>query len=353
MHMELGSEFHLDMSDLGISPNSIFEYMDDINYCLFDSGRSALKAIIGTLGNGNILMPEYICQSVLKCFPADKIVFYKLKDNLQIDMEDLLNKINSNTSVVYLMHYFGGLQSDNALTFLKTEKEKYSFTIIEDTTHSIFSKKQTIGDYSFASLRKWFAVPNGGVLYSRNLSNRYSCDGFQKSTDNDKAYAMMLKTLYLNGQLDCNSEYRKIFIECENRLDAKSEIKRISDYSEFLLRCFDINEIIKKRKANLNYLKSKLSSIGIKSICDFSETDCPFAFPFLAPNRDDLHRYLMKNKIYCAVHWPFDGVARSERPLAFSLSKNMISLPLDQRYGEEEMEYLFQVLDAYKGRLRF
>lgn len=353
MLMELGSEFYLDMSDLGISPNSIFEYMGDINYCLFDSGRSALKAIIGTLGNGNILMPEYICQSVLKCFSADKIVFYKLKDRLQIDTEDLLNKIDSNTSVVYLMHYFGGMQSDNALTFLKTEKEKFGFTIIEDTTHSMFSKRQTIGDYFVASLRKWFAVPNGGVLYSRNHSNLYSYDEFQKSADNDKAYAMMLKALYLNGRLDCNAEYRKFFIECENRLDTQSEIKIISDYSEFLLRCFDVNEIIKKRKSNLNYLKSKLSSIGIKPICDFSETDCPFAFPIRVSNRDDLHRYLMENKIYCAVHWPFDGLARSERPLAFSLSKNMISLPIDQRYGEEEMEYLFQVLDAYKGRLRF
>ena len=351
--MELGSEFNLDMSDLRISPNSFFEYMSEINYCLFDSGRSALKAIIGSLGKGHILMPEYICESVLKCFSADKIVFYKLKDNLQIDTDDLLNKIDSSTSAVYLMHYFGSLQSGKVLSLIQAEKEKYGFTIIEDTTHSIFSECQTIGDYCVASLRKWFAVSNGGALYTRSPSNLHNYDDVQKSTDNDKAYAMMMKTLYLNGRLDCNSEYRKIFVECEDRLDEQSETKRISDYSKFLLGCFDVNEIVKKRKPNLRYLQNKLRSTGIKQICDFTDKDCPFALPVLVPNRNDLHRYLMENKIYCAVHWPFDGLSYSERPLAFLLSKNMLSLPIDQRYGEEEMAYLFQVLEAYKGRLRF
>lgn len=351
--MELGSEFNLVMSDLRISQNSFFEYMGNMNYYLFDSGRSALKAIIGTLGNGNILMPEYICESVLKCFPADKMVFYKLKDNLQIDADDLLNKISSSTAVVYLMHYFGALQSEELLSLLREEKEKYGFTIIEDTTHGIFSVKQTIGDYCVASLRKWFAVPNGGVLYTSDFSKLFSYEDVHKSTDNDKAYAMMLKTMYLKGKLDCNSQYRKIFAECEDRFDEQSEILRISDYSEFLLGCFDVDEIVKKRKYNLNNLKNKLSSIGAKQICDFAEKDCPFALPVLVPDRYELHKYLMENEIYCAIHWPFDGMAKSERPLAFSLSKSMISLPIDQRYGEEEMEYLFQVLKAYKGRLRF
>lgn len=350
--MELGSEFNLDMHDLKIFHNSFFKYIGNTKHCLFDSGRSALKSITGVLDHGYVLMPEYICESVLTCFSSDKIIFYKLKDNLQIDAYDLLNKINSNTAGVYLMHYFGSLQPANVLSLLRAEKEKYGFTIIEDTTHSIFSKKQTVGDYCVASLRKWFAVPNGGILYSDNSSYQYSYHEIQRSTDNDKAYAMMLKTLYLNGQLDCNAEYRKIFIACEEKLDTQEEIRRISDYSEFLLRCNDVNDIVKKRKSNLNHLKNELSKIGITQICNFTENDCPFTLPVMVPDRDNFRKYLMENKIYCAVHWPFDGRVRNERPLAFTLSNNMISLPIDQRYGEEEMAYLLKVIDAYKGRLK-
>jgi hypothetical protein len=72
----------------------------------------------------------------------------------------------------------------------------------------------------------------------------------------------------------------------------------------------------------------------------------------MVPDRDDFRKYLMENSIYCAVHWPFDGLAREERPLAVSLSNNILSLPIDQRYGEKEMAYLANVIDAYKGRLK-
>lgn len=349
--MELGSEFNLDLHDLKISKNSLFEYIGDVKYYLFDSGRNALKTMTRDLGNGYILMPEYICESVLKCFSTDRIIFYKLKDNLQIDAYDLLNKINSNTTAVYLMHYFGNIQPMNVLTLLRAEKEKYGFTIIEDTTHSFLSKKHTVGDYSVASLRKWFAIPNGGVLYSDSTLRLNSYDEMPRSTDNDRAYAMMLKTLYLNGQFNCNAEYRKIFVECEDKLDTGNEISKISDYSEFLLRCNDVYDIAKKRKSNLNCLKNQLRNIGMKQICDFTEKECPFTLPIMVPDRDDFHKYLMENRIFCAVHWPFDGLARNERPLAEALANSMISLPIDQRYGEEEMAYLLKVIDAYKGRL--
>ncbi len=351
--MELGSEFNLDLLNLNISPNSFLEYMGDMQYCLFDSGRSALKAISTTLGDGYILMPEYICESVLKCFSSERIVFYRLKDDLQIDLEDFKRKLSGDVSAVYLMHYFGSLQPENVLAFIRAEKEKYGFAIIEDTTHSIFSEKQTIGDYCAASLRKWFPVPNGGVLYTGNFLNLHTYDEIKRSADNCKAYAMVLKTLYLNGRFDCNTEYRRIFTECEEKLDTQGEVKRISDFSEFLLRCIDVEDFAKKRRSNLNCLKDRLSGIGMKQIVNFAEKDCPLALPVLVPDRDGLHNYLAKNKIYCAVHWPFDGNSRNERPLGVFLSEHMISLPIDQRYGKEEMEHLFQVIDEYKGRLRF
>lgn len=42
---------------------------------------------------------------------------------------------------------------------------RYGFSIVEDTTHSVFSVRRTIGDLCVCSLRKWFALPGGGALY--------------------------------------------------------------------------------------------------------------------------------------------------------------------------------------------
>ena len=348
--MELGSEFDLDLHELNISPQGFSQYIRNMNHCLFDSGRSALQAIAHVIGKGHVLLPEYICESVIKCFPADQIIFYKLNENLQIDADDFFNKINDSTAVVYLMHYFGSLQPENILSLLRTEKDKSGFTIIEDTTHSIFTKKQTVGDYCVASLRKWFALPKGGILYAANTLSGF--DEFPRSTDNDRAYAMMLKHLRRSGRLDCNSEYRAMFTACEEKLDNQKEIKRISDLSEFLLNCGNVEDMVKRRAFNLSFLKNKLNSLGIRQLCDFAEGDCPFTLPILVPERDAFRRYLIENKIYCGVHWPFDGFAQEQRTLAVSLSSSMLSLPIDQRYGEKEMEYLANAIGAYKGRLQ-
>ena len=350
--MVIGSEYHLDLSNLKISEKSIFQYIGSMEYRLFDSGRSALKAAVRAVRGGSVLMPEYMCKSVLTCFPAEQIIFYRLKDHLQIDIRDLSKKINSRTSVVYLMHYFGSLQPDDVLSFLRAEKEKYGFTIIEDTTHSIFSSKQTVGDCCIASLRKWFAVPNGGILYSNHLLMPDSDNDSKENSDNEKAYAMILKTLFLQGRLNCEDEYRKIFSECEKKFDRQEKIGKISDLSNFLLHCNNICSLKKKRESNFSFLKSGLNDIGISQICDFTEKNCPFALPIMVPDRNDFRQYLMEHKIYCAVHWAFDGTAYGERPLARHLSETELSLPIDQRYGEKEMAYLIEVIGSYKGRLK-
>lgn len=350
--MTLGSEFNLDLHDLKPVPNSFFQYIGETSYCLFDSGRSALKAVTRILGSGSILLPEYICESVVSCFPPDRVLFYRLKNNLEIDAGDLLSKINETTAAVYLMHYFGSVQPQDTLSLIRAEKEKTGFLIIEDTTHSLFSQIRTVGDYCVASLRKWFAIPNGGVLYSGKSECLSSYDELPRSTDNDKAYAMMLKTLHLNGQLDCETAYRDIFSACEKKLDRQTEIKKISCFSEFLLSCHDAYDMAEKRKSNLRLLKSGLRNIEIWQLCAFSTDDCPFVFPIRVPDRDDFRRYLAEHHIYCAVHWPFDGCAREKRPLAIALSNDMISLPVDQRYGEKEIGYLASVINAYEGRLK-
>ena len=43
----------------------------------------------------------------------------------------------------------------------------------------------------------------------------------------------------------------------------------------------------------------------------------------------------MEHRIYCAVHWPFDGICGEEREQARKNGDELISLPIDQRYGIE------------------
>ena len=93
---------------------------------------------------------------------------------MTIDIDDLKSKMDSQVTVVYLMHYFGSVQNNEVLKYLENTKKKRGYTIIEDTTHSIFTKKRTVGDYCVCSLRKWFPITDGGVLYTeKNVTDTF------------------------------------------------------------------------------------------------------------------------------------------------------------------------------------
>lgn len=351
--MELGSDYNLSLSALKLTEHNLFQYLNAFeNSIYFDSGRSALRYITRYIPeNGITLLPEYICESVTGCFETDRICFYRLEQDFTIDMESIKVQITPDVKVIFLMHYFGMVQPADKLDVLKRIAKERGIAIIEDTTHSIFSKKRTVGDYVISSIRKWMPIPKGGVLYMADnvLGVEMEESRIPVSIENERADAMILKDLFLKHFLDCNSEYRKMFTECENALDKQKEIYRLSDFSGFIISCMDIEEIILRRKRNYQFLKEQMAKSDFLPVCRLNSDDCPFVFPVRVQQRDKFRKYLMDRRIYCAVHWPFDGVMKEERAFAEENAGSLISLPIDQRYDEDEMEYMVKVISEYRG----
>ena len=346
--MELGSEYNLSLHDLNISEDNFFSYIKELNNLLLNSGRSAIKVI--PKKNGRVLLPEFVCESVINCFNYNDIVFYKINDDCSINMDDLLGKINNKIKTLYITHYFGVNQASSFLKEIKLIASEFDITIIEDTTQNLFNKRQErVADYYIASIRKWLPIPMGGVLYAEKILER---GALEKSINNKRTYGAVLKELFLQYELDCNTEYRKIFSECEEEID-KEKPMIISDFSRFIISCISIKDLIRKRQENYNQLLKGLGLLNIKPIVDIKPDDCPFVFPLRVPKRDKLRQYLMDNKIYCAVHWPFDGFSREQRPQAVKNAKTLISLPVDQRYDKAHINYLLDVISDYKGELQF
>lgn len=349
--MELGSEFNLRLEELEETQHTIYQKLDNYNTCYLDSGRSAIKLLLKELHKGEVLLPEYICDSVIQAFNKFDIKYYSLLDDLSVDIDDLHSKVNDKTRAVFLMHYFGALQPAETLMQIQNMKNKNKFIIIEDTTHSIFSKTHTVGDYCVCSLRKWFAIPDGGVLYSTRSLESLNIESLKRNTRIEKAYGMMLKTLYLDGGLESNLLYRKIFVESEKKIDEYKEIARLSSFSEYLLKCYNIKDITSARKANYQYLLEKIKQIGLSPIVKVEDDWCPFVLPIQKDRRDDLREYLIENRVYCAVHWPLDSSPLYDNIRSRQLSERILSLPIDQRYGVNEISYLASVLKNYEESL--
>ena len=354
--MELGSEYNLSLDALNIVEDNISTYLSDyLNVFYFDSGRSALKHLICHLDSfESVLLPEYICESVSDCFEKSNITFYSLKEDFSVDLDDIKGKIGNNKAIIFLMHYFGSLQPSNILEEIRSLADATNSVIIEDTTHSIFSCKQTIGDYMICSIRKWLPIPGGGVLYYKQ--NR--CDIreplYSKSIDNGRSYGMILKDIFIKKGFDCNSEYRDIFKESEERLDKQKECLLISDFAMFISSCISIKKIKEKRKQNYLYLKNEMEKRGIYPAVPLRSEEVPLVYPLrIHNNRNNLRSYLMHNHIYCAVHWPFDGFKSEDRHFAKRNAEELISLPIDQRYDEAHVQYMVDTLNQYGGDLLF
>lgn len=353
--MELGSEYNLSLTELNIVSDNIFNYFSEYEHCFyFDSGRSALKHISKYLINyTKILLPEFICESVTDCFDRKKISYYKLKDDFTVDVDDLQKKVGNGHIVLFLMHYFGSLQPSHKLEKVRIMADQSDSIIIEDTTHSIFTRRQTIGDYAICSIRKWIPISGGGVLYYNRAPLEFGEPNYPKSTDNIRSYGMILKDMFLNYGFNCNSEYRRFFSESERRVDNQTEIYGLSDFSRFIGSCVSINHLIETRRRNFQQLDRLLDKCGVKPVVDFASSSVPLVYPIRVNHRDSLRAYLMDNKIYCAVHWPFDNHQPMQRPFAVKNAEELISLPIDQRYGEVHMHYLIDVLSRYGGDLLF
>ncbi len=377
--MELGSEFDLDLSRLTDTHDTIFTYLKDFRAIYTDSGRSALRMLSGLLQGKAILMPDYVCETIAEALPEDcHIIYYPVNYLFQINVEKLEELLQVySIQFLYVMHYFGALQQESCIAHIARLKQKYHLTVIEDTTHSLFTARKTIGDYIVASLRKWFPIPDGGVLYA---DRSCSLPEYPKSKKpaSQKVEAMLLKKLYLTENFDCNVKYREIFAKEEDAFRDQTCAYRMSDMSRFLLSHFSIESMCHSRQRNVAQLLEGLHKMqcvlghNIRHISEADKnniyciaegfqhgygvaispqpTDIPLALPIYTAKRDFLRKLLMEDKIYCAVHWPLG------HPAAYAESRwmeaHILSLPIDQRYQKEEMQYLLDCLEACKKKMQ-
>lgn len=344
--MELGSEFNLRFYEQPAYDN-FTEYIKEFNSLYTDGGRSALRILIYIYNFKSVLLPDFICESVIDCFADKQKSFYKINTDMSIDMDSLEELIKEkHADCLYLMHYFGKLQDKVSLERIVELKRKYGFTIIEDTTHSILTKAYTIGDFCVCSLRKWFPIPDGGVLYSKQKFKAARLSGSHIERIAKRLYAMELKTLYLRGFGDYNAEYRKLFSECEGALDEDFKNREISKASEGILTGLSIYEEQNKRLNNLKYIKKHVTNELIEFVIK-DDNIVPLAVPIYIRNRDKLREYLINHNIFCAVHWPI-VFNSGNRKQAEKISEMILSLPVDSRYDMKDLCYMCEILNAYR-----
>lgn len=356
MKKEIGSDFW--EYDDSFTDRKEFN-IDEIGYHYFQdffkSGRSALYYLADHLKQTRnvILMPAFTCVTVVEPFRLNgwEIYYYDIDTDLEPNLSSLKQKIQDHRPSAILLHgYFGFCTLTNVYEYISFLREQ-GIVIIEDITQIFYSSYQkTNADYYVASLRKWNALPEGGIILSRKKLNIvYKEYPLEKRLITTFIEACDLKNKYINNGIDNKKIFLSKYEECKKMLDETYDIYPMSKYSKAILNNYKPSDMTEIRRKNYRYLlKGIIKIAAIKPIFDYiNETITPLYFPIYvleSKNRIKLQTFLATKNIYCPIIWPkfynYDRLSHEAR----YIYDHILCIPCDQRYSKDEMNYILDCL---------
>lgn len=307
----------------------------------YSSGRAALYHILNfskQLGKDKILLPDYLCESIVEIAKLASIPFefYKVNKDLTIDIDSLLKIYNANNSIL-IINYFGAIDVQSEIQKLKAVHS--NAYIILDNVQALYSMFESIDvDFMFTSFRKQLPVPDGAWVISKH-------DGlFQCEEENTFAQYKLAGGLLKNYQeFDSVSDelYLKLFEKGENEI-CKNLNAKISDITLKILSRLDFSSIRQKRVENSIFMIEGLKKLNLIPILNFRRDMVPLFVPILLKNRNLIRQELMKNNIFCPVHWPkFSEIENCN----CTLYDYELSLVIDFRYRKKNINRILRIIE--------
>ena len=352
--LELESWEHYPFSEKS-SSEIRFPFMENRNYQVryYQSGRNCIEILLRFLKEQNgiqeVLMPDFVCDSVTAA--AMRANFSVKEYHISTDYELSLKEIETlcqNINCLYFVHYFGKKPSSDIVAFLKNWIDQGGI-VIEDITMSLLSYGDGIGfgTYVIASVRKWFPIPDGGLLASETSKLPKEADGHYISRYVELySLVQQMKREYREGgekNKELKQTFRSYYQLAIKELFSDFEIYPMSSLSKYYLLNADFNAIHRKRAQNYDYLCERIKYLpGIKVKVFREEGFLPFGMVISTLERDAMLQDFIKEDIYCNVHWNFDKKKPSEDFI--QLSSTSITIPCDQRYGFQDMDRIVNIL---------
>lgn len=274
-------------------------------------GRNALAYIIKAKKINKINVPKFMCDSNDKVLIENgvEVIYY----NIGLDFKP---QIKDYDGWLYVVNFYGQLTNEYILTLGKN--------VIVDNAQAYF-QRPVKGVDTIYTCRKFFGVPDGAILYTDKLIEINLMD---------ESYNRMN---FLLGRFERTaSEFYKDYVD-NNHFFKDEPIKIMSKLTENLLHGLDYDVIKKKRTENFSYLNSKLASINKLTL---KIPEGAFMYPLYIDNGFEIRKKLQEKKIFIPTLWPAVFNLCSENDLEYDMAKNILPIPVDQRYGIDEMNII-------------
>ena len=295
------------------------------NALRLNTGRNCLEYILRASGYKKVYVPYYTCEAVME--PINKLdipyEFYHI--DIHFEIRDRFT-LKADEALLYT-NYFGLKQC-----YVEQLAEKTGTRLIVDNTQAFYAKPIK-GIDTFYTCRKFFGVADGAYLYTDKL--------LDEEFVQDKSYdrmAHLLKRIDLSAE-DGFADFRRVDDGLDNQ-----PIRKMSQLTQRIMRSIDYEAAAKKRRENYQMLHEVLGEEN-KLVLTVDEDAVPMVYPFLVPVKG-LREKLIENKVFVARYWPNVLDWTNEKDIEYLLAYQMQPLPIDQRYYEEDMQRMIDVLKS-------
>lgn len=298
------------------------EYFNEYtqNTIKLNSGRSAFKYALIEMNPKKIYIPYYICETMVNVVKELGIDFEYYRIN--IDLMPIEVNLLSGEYILWV-NYFGIMEEEKILYI----HNKYK-NVIYDNTQAFFIKP--IQDsYNIYSCRKFFGVCDGAYLIKKDIRRK----------ELKKDYSANRSTFILRSiEEGSNSVYN---INLQNEKSIGNEMLKMSYLTERIMKSINYTNVKNIRRDNFYYWHDKLESMNEFTIP--LNVESPLYYPFLI-KKEGVKEELIKRKVYVPTLWKNILEIFDEEEFEFDLAKYLVCLPIDQRYTNEDINNMSNIL---------
>lgn len=296
-----------------------------------NSAKSCLSYLVKKKRFKKIVLPYYLCDSISDTLNKHgvEIDYYHINESFIPSISDC-----SDGEWLYLVNYYGQLDYDN----LNRYSQEFP-NIILDNVQAYFDDPPKCCSYggmihAIYSCRKFFGVPDGGIMYSDIEEN--------KDLEKEVSYDRMR---FLLGRYELPADVFYDGYKENNERIRNAPVLKMSRLTENLLHGIDYDYVRNKRTENYMRLYRRLKNINNLKL---KEIEGAFSYPLYVDRGSEIRKRLISHKIYVPQLWP--NVSRYPKDFVeHKFAVNILPLPCDQRYTVNDMDYIAdKIIDMMK-----
>ena len=319
--MEIGSFLELQL------PKGRELYNQETGIARLNTGRMGILHAFRVTGCKRIWIPIYQCDSIRETFEkmgVEMCFYHQDRSFTPLDISA------SDDDAVLLVNYFGVMSHDRMVELAKN----YKHSII-DCAQAFFCKP--VGNaLTVYSCRKFVGAPDGAYVIGTDAQK--FVEEYPQCYSSDTASYLLKRIEY-----GCEGKGYKARSLNEHRIDSENCMK-MSKLTRTLMDAEDYAYNKQKRRENFAYAHQLLKDINkIKPMMYMDEDTVPMVYPLVVED-DNLIQRLFAAKHFQGHWWSYICEEQPKECFEYWISRYVIPVTIDQRYGKDEINYLVNVI---------